>query len=83
MLYEVITRLPQLALKTPHSQLELTANTTWSFVENPDKGDVDMLFDARIGKQDVLLFAGALPEAFRKEYPFRPLMVRATSYNFV
>lgn len=71
-------RLPQLALKTPHSQLELTANTTWSFVENPDKGDVDMLFDARIGKQDVLLFAGALPEAFRKEYPFRPLMVRAT-----
>ena len=30
-----------------------------------------------IGKQDVLLLAGGLPDSFKEAYPFRPLVIRA------
>ena len=68
--------IPQLLLRTPHSEVELAAQTYWKLVENPKSGHLSARLDARLGKEDVMLFAGNLPEEFRKEYPFRPLTVR-------
>lgn len=69
--------IPSLKLQTPHSEMELTAQTYWELINIPTTGRLSARFNARIGKQDVLLFAGGLPEAFKEAYPFHPLVVRA------
>ena len=70
-------QLPSLRLLTPHSEMNLTAQTYWKLVDIPTEGHLSVRFDARIGKQDVFLLAGDLPESFKAAYPFRPLVIRA------
>ncbi len=72
-----IIRVPYLQLKTPHSNMDLTAQTYWKLVDIPTTGRLTARFNANIGKQDVMLFAGGLPETFKDAYPFRPLVIRA------
>lgn len=71
-----LIRVPALQLQTPHSQIDLTAQTYWELVNIPTTGRLSARLDAHIGKQDVLLLAGGLPESFQKTYPFRPLVIR-------
>lgn len=78
-----VIQVPSLKLLTPHSEMDFTAQTYWQLVEIPTTGRLTARFNARIGKQDVLLFAGELPETFKEAYPFRPLTIRAgTEGNF-
>ncbi|WP_455962778.1 translocation/assembly module TamB domain-containing protein [Bacteroides bouchesdurhonensis] len=72
-----IIRVPNLILKTPHSEMNLTAQTYWELINIPTTGRLTARFNAFIGKEDVLLFAGGLPDSFKKAYPFRPLVIRA------
>ena len=72
-----VIRVPYLQLKTPHSEMNLTAQTYWKLVDIPTTGQLSARFNANIGKQDVLLFAGGLPETFKEAYPFRPLIIHA------
>ena len=72
-----LIRVPDLQLLTPHSEISLTAQTYWELINMPTSGRLSARLDARIGKQDVLLLAGGLPESFRTAYPFHPLVVRA------
>ena len=72
-----VIRVPYLQLKTPHSEMNLTAQTYWKLVDIPTTGQLSARFNANIGKQDVLLFAGGLPETFKEAYPFRPLVIHA------
>lgn len=72
-----VIKIPSLLLKTPHSEIDLTAQTYWELVDIPTTGRLTARFNAIIGKQDVLLFAGGLPESFKKAYPFRPLVIHA------
>ncbi|MDO4164486.1 MAG: translocation/assembly module TamB domain-containing protein [Bacteroides sp.] len=72
-----VISVPSLRLSTPHSEMALTAQTYWELVNIPTTGRLSARFDARIGKQDVMLFAGDLPETFKEAYPFRPLVIRA------
>ncbi|MCD8183341.1 MAG: translocation/assembly module TamB [Bacteroides sp.] len=72
-----VIRIPYLQLLTPHSQVDLTAQTYWELVDIPTTGRLSARLNALIGKQDVLLFAGGLPESFKEAYPFRPLVIRA------
>lgn len=72
-----LIRIPYLQLKTPHSDMDLTAQTYWKLVDIPTTGHLSARFNANIGKQDVLLFAGGLPETFKEAYPFRPLVIHA------
>lgn len=72
-----LIRIPYLQLKTPHSDMDLTAQTYWELVDIPTTGRLTARFHANIGKQDVMLFAGGLPESFKEAYPFRPLVVHA------
>ena len=72
-----VIRVPYLQLKTPHSEMNLTAQSYWKLVDIPTTGQLSARFNANIGKQDVLLFAGGLPETFKEAYPFRPLIIHA------
>ena len=72
-----LIRVPYFRLLTPHSEMNLTAQTYWELVNIPTTGRLPARFNALIGKQDVLLFAGELPDAFKDAYPFRPLVVQA------
>ena len=72
-----VIRVPSLRLLTPHSEMDLTAQTYWELVNIPTTGRLSARFNARIGKQDVLLFAGGLPKTFTDAYPFRPLVIHA------
>lgn len=69
--------IPKLNLRTPHSQIDFNAHTYWELIDIPTTGQLTAHLSAYIGKQDVMLFAGGLPESFQKAYPFRPLIVRA------
>ena len=78
-----VIQVPALKLLTPHSEMDFTAQTYWELVEIPTSGRLSARFNARIGKQDVMLFAGDLPDTFKDAYPFRPLTIRAgTEGNF-
>ena len=69
--------IPNLQLLTPHSEISLRADARPEWMENPERGGLNARLDARIGKQDVLLLMGKdLPEAFRRDYPFRPLQLQ-------
>ena len=84
-LYSDSTRiyLPNLKLITPHSEIAFAANSYWDLLEAPTTGNLSSRLQARIGKQDVLLLAGNLPESFKQAYPFHPLTIRAgTEGNF-
>ena len=72
-----LIRVPYFRLLTPHSEMNLTAQTYWELVNIPTTGRLTARFNALIGKQDVLLFAGELPDAFKDAYPFRPLVLQA------
>lgn len=72
-----LIQVPHLRLLTPHSEMDFTAQTYWQLIDIPTTGRLTARFNARIGKQDVLLFAGALPDTFKEAYPPRPLVVRA------
>lgn len=69
--------VPQLLLKTAASEARLLAMVPWSsFDENPE-GDMRVLLTASLGKEDVMTFAGALPEDFQKAYPQKPVSLTA------
>ncbi|MFV0589177.1 translocation/assembly module TamB domain-containing protein [Bacteroides reticulotermitis] len=72
-----IISIPDLRLLTPHSELDLFVHTYWELLTIPTAGRLVSRFNAYIGKEDVMLFAGGLPETFKKAYPFRPLVVHA------
>lgn len=72
-----IISVPGLKLQTPHSEIDLSAHTYWKLVNIPTTGRLSANLNAYIGKEDVMLFTGGLPDSFKEAYPFRPLVIRA------
>lgn len=72
---------PQLLLNTPDSYLKASVDMVWTAVDatakNPGKFMVRLL--GSIGKQDLLLFGGALPKSFSRAYPNRPMNIRVSA----
>ena len=73
--------VPYLTLQTQHSDLRLTADADWSTLKQLTDGAIRADLSATVGKPDVMLFAGALPEDFRRAYPLHPLMIRAGAHG--
>ena len=69
--------VPYFTLRTPHSHLNLNAQTYWELVNIPTEGRLTARLDVEVGKQDVFLAVGQLAEGFQEAYPARPLIVRA------
>lgn len=72
-----LIKVPYFQLLTPHSEINMNAQTYWELIDIPTTGRLTARFFAQIGKQDVMLFAGDLPEEFKEAYPFRPLIIQA------
>ena len=70
-------RIPDLRLETPYSFVDLSVLADWATVYKPETGVLSVQLNADFGKEDVLLFTGHLSDDFKKEYPFRPLVLRA------
>ncbi len=69
--------VPYVRLKTTHSEINFSLKTGWDLANILTSGELSTRFNAYIGKQDVMLFAGSLPATFKEAYPFRPLVVQA------
>ena len=65
--------VPDLLLQTPNSEVRLTATIPWSSLEDHPQGSMKALLNASLGKEDLLIAAGSLPEDFKKAYPDKPL----------
>lgn len=74
-----IIRISGFKLQTPHSNVNLSAHTDGELVHKLTTGRLTANFNAYIGKEDILLFTGGLPESFKEAYPFRPLVIHAAA----
>ena len=74
---DTLVKIPRLKLQTAHSEVSLSAQTYWKLIHTPTAGRLDARLDALLGKQDLFLFAGNLPDSFREAYPSRPLTIHA------
>lgn len=69
--------VPQLLLRTPSSEARLLATVPWSSFDDDPAGNMRVMLTASLGKEDVMIFAGDLPEEFQKEYPQQPVKLTA------
>lgn len=72
-----IISIPDLKLKTPHSEMDFFAYTHWDILNSPTVGRLSTRLNAYIGKEDVMMFVGGLPKTFKDAYPYRPLTIHA------
>ena len=70
--------LPHLVLRTPDSDIEAEVSTDFNVADalNPEKMKVRL--NAQIGKQDLMRFAGQLPQRFIQQYPNHPLTIKGS-----
>lgn len=69
-------RVPSLQLRTPFSRIAIQASADWATVADPETGNMSFSLRSDVGKEDVLLFLSGMSEDFRREYPYRPLVLR-------
>ncbi len=68
-------QIPQLELKTPHSNLQVQARIPWSTLSDQPQGDIQSTLMASIGKEDLFTLMGTFPESFKQAYPDTSLYV--------
>lgn len=68
-----VIQVPQLLLTTPHSEVRLSATVPWSSFDKTPSGTLRTLLTASVGKEDLLIFAGPLPDTFKKTFPDKAL----------
>lgn len=72
-------RIPQLQLLTPYSDLAFEGQSERSGSTVSGNSHLSGRFDARIGKQDVLLLVGDTSGVLKAAYPFRPLVIHVAA----
>lgn len=70
--------IPALRLRTPDSELEARLSMDMDATAEVNPGKLYLRLFAKLGKQDLMRFAGGLPEQFVRRYPNRPLTVRGS-----
>ncbi|WP_301705211.1 translocation/assembly module TamB domain-containing protein [uncultured Parabacteroides sp.] len=70
-------QVPGLLLKTPYSEIRLLATIPWSSFDNTPSGTLRTLLTASVGKEDVFIFAGPLPNEFKQAYPQKEISLTA------
>ena len=70
-------RVPNLRLQTGHSDMQLFANVDWSALETDPTGTLRTLLTAEVGKEDLFLLAGPLPDSLKQAFPSEKLKLTA------
>ena len=70
-------RLDALRLTTPTSELKGDICLDLNVMDAKNPGKVETAVEASLSKADLLLAMGDMPEAFRQQWPARPLAVKA------
>ena len=65
--------VPRLQCITDNSELNLSADMDFAALDAKDDGTSRVMLSGYVGKQDVMLFMGAMPEEFRKQWPAQPM----------
>lgn len=68
--------IPDISLTTANSFASSECYVDWNSIESGKGGKMDINLLAQLGKGDVMLFAGDMPDAFVQAYPNKPLVVR-------
>lgn len=68
--------VPGLELTTPYSNISLAASGAVNSFSKQPEGDIKAKLIASLGKKDVLILAGQLPEDFKTAYPNQPVSVQ-------
>ena len=70
--------MPHLTLRTPDSDIEAEVNTDFTIADSLNPGKMHVRLNAQLGKQDLMRFAGDLPQQFIRQYPNQPLSIRGS-----
>lgn len=71
--------LPSLVLRTPDSELDAQLSVDMNVMDSVAPGKVYARIRASLGKQDLMMFCGGMPEPFVRHYPNHPLTVRCSA----
>jgi len=71
-------QLPSLVAQTPDSRIEAQLTMALDAFADTNPGKVSLRLLASIGKQDIMLFCGDMPQQFVRRWPNRPLTVRGS-----
>lgn len=64
-----------LQMRTPYSEINLQGRAQPGIIPDLHKGCMDVRLNAYIGKQDLMILGGELPETFRRDYPPHALRI--------
>ena len=70
--------LPHLKLRTADSDIEAEVSTDFSVADDKNPGKMRARLNAQIGKQDLIRFAGGLPQQFIRQYPNQPISIKGS-----
>lgn len=68
--------LPRFHLKTPGSDLYAELDMPLSLTDTVSPGQMSLLVDAQLGREDLSLFMQSVPKAVQERWPHYPLTVR-------
>ena len=71
-----VIKLPKMRLKTPVSDVYVELDMPLSLTDSIDPGKMRLRMDAQLGRQDLLPFMSALPQAMQERWPLYPLNVK-------
>lgn len=71
--------LPDMMLRTADSHLQLRADMDFDALNDHPQGKLMARLTGAVGKQDILLLAGGLPEQVVRAYPNSPLTLRLSA----
>ena len=70
--------IPRLKLQTPDTEIETDLAMDFSTFDEQQPGAMKLRLNAQIGKQDVMRFAGDMPQTFMRNYPNQPISIRGS-----
>ena len=71
-----VIKLPKMRLTTPYSDVYAELDIPLSLTDSIDPGTLRLRMDAQLGRQDLLPFLSALPQAMQERWPLYPLSVK-------
>ena len=71
-------RMPLMTLRTPDSNIMAEADLDFTAFDDKNPGQMKVRLFAQLGKQDLQIYAGKLPQKFMEHFPNRPLNIRGS-----